>query len=471
MSNPSDPPEVTIASAISATLEGEHEKAVWAMRWLMRVHPDWVSHFDNHPSGEVRLNFQHAKAEGSRAQEVQKLCSILGRGGTRLEPFQRKTIDRILAIAWDAWEKGERPRPRGATLFEGGDVLTPEAMKGIKLAVVMPRYVHGNPAYIESDHFYHLAKSAEAAGLSVTQFEADEISYDHTVDDHKPAPTRPLDESLAELTRFLDIVRPDVVAFEANFEPTANSIGNAYWNEQKRRLGFKLVAEIADSYDFANKQGYQFFQIHRWRDCVDQFLLFHELSLQRVGIENVVLAPCLPFWEGSFDPNAAKDIGICTIGSLTRGRELWLRPLVASGAPVLNIMHDRSRRMAPNREEYNSYLARARMTFNNGYLSEYVRLATGRFFEGVLSRALVFEEAGDPVDLFFEPYIHYVPVANVHQLIAFTWFFDEAEEWRKRIVDAAYDWMTTRYHSSKTWGRICGRLGLGARQQQAASAE
>jgi len=71
---------------------------------------------------------------------------------------------------------------------------------------------------------------------------------------------------------------------------------------------------------------------------------------------------------------------------------------------------------------------------------------------------LVLQQSGAPVDQFFVPFIHFVPVTNIDQMISFARFFLENEAWRARIVDAARGFWDEHYSTASSWRFICRKL-------------
>lgn len=446
--------ELSLTNAINASLAGDHNRAVWAMRWLLQYDAaTYTRFFSKHASVEVRLDFLRAQASNEdRNREIVRECPLLGRAGAKLEPVQRKLIEQLLVNRWDSWTAGAMPHPRRADIFANAADLSQEKMKAIKVAVVFTKHIHCNPEYVESDFYHHFYQSARAAGLNAVRFAADRIFYDPDTLPQVPRPTRPIEAELSEFTAFLENEMPDLVVFEGNPQPTENTLQPRYWMEQKQRLGFKLLTVIGDCYDHSLSS------TPPWLDCSDAYLSFHPDSLQITHANNPILSPSMPFAEASFQPSISKDLGLVSLGTATRNRYTWLAPLSESGVPVYVTLHDRTIKSAHGREEYSSLMGRSKLTFNNGYVNKNANILTGRFFEGLLSKSLALQEIGSPVDAYFHPFIHYVPVANVDQLISFARFFLEAEDWRGRIVDAALDYWRDRYASTKMWRSICARL-------------
>ncbi len=454
MADSNDISELSVTNAVNASLAGDHRRAVWAIRWLLQHDEATYSRlFSKHPSVDVRLDFLRAQASADeRNHEIFRECSLFGRAGAKLEPFQRKLIEQILTNHWEGWTTEPTPHPRLADIFGDSANISREKMKTIKVAVAFPKHVHCNPDYIESDFYHHFHASAAAAGLNAVRFAADRIFYDPDRLHLALRPLRPIAQEISEFTTFLETEKPDLVVGDGNYLPTVNTLQPDYWMEQKKRLGFKFLTVVGDCYDDRTST------MPLWKDCSDAVLTFHPNSLQLMYVNNPILSPSLPFDEACFQPSATKDLGLVSLGAATRNRYTWLSPVSEAGVPVYITLHDKSLHSAHDLEEYCSLLGRSKLTFNNGYVSKNANILTGRFFEALLSKSLVLQEIGSPVDAYFRPFIHYVPVSNVDQLICFARFFLEAEDWRVRIVDAALDYWREHYASAMMWRSICARL-------------
>lgn len=105
------------------------------------------------------------------------------------------------------------------------------------------------------------------------------------------------------------------------------------------------------------------------------------------------------------------------------------------------------------------------MVFSNGIISNNLRIVTARVFETIWSGALLFEESGSDADKFLVPFVHYVPFANAHQLVAFAQFFGKHEDRRRAIADRGKAHLDTHFAPdifweicARTWGSEASRL-------------
>ena len=452
--------EISYDAALDAVLSGDHGRAAWIIRRLLDRNEAPSYLLSHHPAIDVRLDHAAANGDGERHREVFSRGSILGRAGETLEPLQRRLIEAVLAAHWDAWESDARALPPMASAFAAADRIGADEMSAIKLALVIGQFMHASPDYSESDAYHNFYASALAAGLKTVRFASDRISSDPALNPNTAPHTRPIGEELAELTAFLEAERPQIVLFDANFEISPNTIDPAYWREQKERFGFKLIALISDSYDFRLPNGDVSQRVRTWSDCVDMILTFHPLAFQLIDQPKVVFAPSYPLVEASFRQSALRETGLISVAKSHRDRTAWISTLAAAEVPLFALHHDHRRGVAPERELYLAMLGQSRMIFNNGYVSPTVNIMTGRFFEGLLSGCLVLQEDGSPIDRFFARFIHFVPLANINELICYARFFDENEPWRARITGAALDFWRAHYDGTRLWRYLCVKLLL-----------
>jgi len=438
-----------VEKIINSSRERGSRFAVWAMRIFGSV-PQLVDIFKNHRDPVVRLDFFRSLLTLPRDMEICRPCPILGPASPTLQPKQRSIIENILTVHWMDWQRNQSPIPQERDVYKDGMSVTAERLAKTKLVIVQTKYTNANPACIASDFYAHLTSSARCAGLDVYVFDADEIHYDHNKLESKPKPTRPLAEALGDLSNFLERVRPDIVMSDGNFVPTENTVDAAFWVEQRKKLGFKHVLYVPDCFD-------GFSDVNPWLPCIDFIITFNDTAYQILGLDHVAVVPSMPFNAAFFKPDQPKDLGVVCIGTNSRGRATWMGALAILGVPSTSFLHDRLTENARTLEEYCDLMSRAKIVFNTGALNSMTYVTTGRFSEGIISGALVLEEAGARADLYYVPYVHYIPVTNFDQAVAFSQFFIESESWRKIITDAAQDYQKTYYSSDKFWRFLVAR--------------
>ncbi len=449
-------PEVRslFSTALALTEQGDDAAAVRLIRRALERSAAVAHDFYSHSSVALRQNYMMAHADADdRARTAFTECPMLGRFRPSITPMQRATVRSLLDLHWQRWKSGETPAPRRASRYSAARPLP-----GLGVGVVTTQYINANPEYIDNDFSYHLPRSAAAAGLRARLVPADDISYDIP---QKKWSECDLARGLERLETFLRDERLAAVVFDGNFVPTQRTIRPEHWRRLKQQYGFKLVTILPDCYD-----GVPDFARH-WHAVSDLICVFHRLSTALESMPDahkvVLLAPTLPYHEPTFTPAAAKrDIGFSYVGSGTRGRHYFALAASLSGLPSHLNLHERRRDAAPNMEEYSAIFRRSKTTFNNGWVNERTHIVTGRLGEAVLAGTLVFQEVGAPVEDFLVPFVHYVPVANAHQMVAYCQYFLEDEARRSRIADGARSYWLQQYGSARFWATVLDRLGLDA---------
>jgi hypothetical protein len=244
-------------------------------------------------------------------------------------------------------------------------------------------------------------------------------------------------------------MRPDIVVTDGNSPPADGSINPDTWNELKAEFGFRLVTYIADCYDREPPM------IGLWRSCTDLFISFHTYAKQLVDVSNVAVFPSLMMDEAAFDRLKPKMPCVSYFGSNTRYRMFWMLALRFAGVPIRARMGDTDENRSKAVADYCAEMSEMGMTFNNGLVSPFLDILTGRVTESILAGSLLFQEEGPAIRDYYAPFIHYVPVSNADQLIAFSRFFLQAEDWRTRITEAAFRFWKDHYDSAFAWRYIC----------------
>ena len=417
--------------------------------WIMRhISPELENFFRDNDDPAVRLCYLRAKATTYRALEIYRPCPILGPAGPTLRPRQRAMIETILTNHWISWQRGNTPEPVCRNVFKHSEGDEEVGVSNTKVAIVFGKHIHSNPLYIESDFYVHFNKSCKDYGFDVYTYNADEITYCHA---NKSANVREISECLDDLSNFLERVRPEIVVADGNFSPSKDTVTPEYWLEKKEALGFKLAICVGDSYDDSC-------DIQEWLNCSDVVITMNETSLQTYGKRNVMTVPSIPFSESLVKSSDKKDINISCVGSANRNRDVWLRPFQALGMKIFVSLHDRTKENAPNSEKYMDIMGRSKVIFNNGVVSPLVSIQTGRFYEAIISKAVVLEEVGSPACKYFSEYVHYIPVSNIDQAISFSQFLLENEDWRSIIANSAKDYWDKHYATPLFWESLVRRM-------------
>lgn len=425
-------PEALAVQARIHLHRGRRDAGLHLLRRVAAEAPHLAAVIEASGDRRLMLAWLEARAVDARSRQVFRECPILGPFAPELSAHAEATIVSLL----EAGARGaELPAPPPSALAFGS-----------RVGLILPRFLRGDPAGLECDFFIHLPASARAAGATAEVFVADGILYDR--------PGRDPGSELDRLEAWLATFRPDLVVFEANFLPTDTSLTPRHLARLQRQFGFRLVALIGDLHDCRPDF------LGAWGDVADRVLAFHGLAahLDRFRRpEKLIWLPSMPFDETLFEAkDVDKDIGLSLVGTNRRARLDYARALAFAGVEGVYRLHDRRPPEAPDTLDYAAILRRSKLVFNNGEEADGTAMITGRFTEAVLAGAVVIQEAGAPIERFYTPYRHFIPVANAHQAVAFAQFLLKYESWRLRIAKAALDHCRNHHSSRHAWAKILG---------------
>ena len=173
-----------------------------------------------------------------------------------------------------------------------------------------------------------------------------------------------------------------------------------------------------------------------------------------------MVAPFIPFDEHRFNRGDVRDVGLGFCGGKGRRRDDFLSFAEQCGIPTTAHFVDDKKYLTDS--EFKDFLSRSQITFSNGYAGTVAGIAhsvmTGRIAESILSRSLLVYESGSQIDDYLVPYVHYIPVDNVHDLVHSCRYLLNHEEKRAEMANEAYSFLTEHYSSKKFWNCVTQRL-------------
>jgi len=387
-----------------------------------------------------------------RGPEIARPCAILGPAGSGpgLDPDTEALVRGIFDHHQRRFEAGAAPPLAG--LYGSA---APEGFgRGRRTLVVMAERVHANPAFIESDIFHHVARSAAAYGLDVRTFAADRLVLDTP---NRAAWTdAEIARAWADLQRTVADFDPEIVVMQGDW-PTERTLDLA-WARRLRENGCRVVVVLSDLYDTE----FDFFGF--WAPEADALVHVNSETTHPLlsgHADKAFPAHGLPMDAALFaGPEEDKEFDVAVIGGNTRSRREMLVLLQAYGVEVAACLHHRLTRDAPTLEQYGLLTRKGKLTVNTGRVetTRSLSIVTGRRFEAVLARTVLLEEAGSRLSDFLLPFVHYVPFANTDQLVGFARFLLKNDDYRRRIADQAFDWHRRHFGADRFWRALLGRL-------------
>ncbi|MBX3606910.1 MAG: glycosyltransferase family 1 protein [Piscinibacter sp.] len=384
-------------------------------------------------------------------------CALLGRAAPALTGVQQRTIGALLDATADAQAAGQL----APTELAGRWTAAPAPARPRRVLLLFARHINCSERYVESDVLYHLEQSARARGHEVRVFDADRLLYgtdavpaERVIDG---APYRPTPEATArELQRLQQAVEdfaPDLLLFEANFVPTATTLGPDFLATLPGRPHMNVVAVVPDLYDSAPDFA------GAWSGAADRVLCFNEHgqhAQRQRDAGRLVYFPHLPFAPNPHAQDGPREWDFVFAGGLQRGRDAVLAPLVRHVPRHRIVAGDRRATSAlPDVDQFYRFLASGHVTFNSGFLPPpQPPIQTGRTVEAMLARTALLEESPAALARGWVPWLHFVPVAHAAQAVACTQFLAAHADHRTRLVDAALAQLEAHFSPRHFWTQL-----------------
>lgn len=393
-------------------------------------------------------------AVSPRVARLLEPCVLLGRAAPALLPARARTIGALLDATADEQAAGRLAPPELAGRWSAA------ALRPRRVMFVFARHINCSERYVESDVLHHLQTSARLRGHAVAVFHADRLLYgsdvvpaDRVIDGQVYRPTP--EATAQELDRLRDTIAafaPDLLLFEANFVPTATTIGPDFFATLPSRRQLGLVAVVPDLYDSAPDFA------GAWSGVADRVLCFNEhgahAQRQREA-GRLLYFPNLPFAPNP-QAHRPREFDFVFAGGLQRGRDAVLATLVRHVSSHRIVAGNRSAASAlPDAESFYRFLASGRTTFNTGWLQPPLpAIQTGRTVEAMVSRTALLEESPAALERGYLPWLHFVPIAHAAQAVACTQFLATHAQHRERLVDAALAQVEAHYSPDHFWTQL-----------------
>ena len=383
--------------------------------------------------------------------------SLLGPASTVSNPLDENIFGVILLANLQGWRSGAIPTPSRVSTYESdrSSLSAISEQKTLKLSICYPRYRPNNGT--ESELLVHLSGSATRAGHIVSQFDIGDISYDEIIK-RRMNYGKIVKSGVVALKEFLLFERPDIVVFDGNFMPNGKSITREMIREIKRDFGFKLCTIVGDLHDLQPQS-----RLDYWGEVSDLVVVFNSQTQHYANFidkKKVLVAPFIPFDEHRFNRGAERDIGLGFCGGKGRRRDAFLSFADQCGIPTTTHFVDDKNYLTDG--EFRDFLTRSQITFSNGYMGTIDGMPhsamTQRIAESILSRSLLVYESGSQIDDYLVPFVHYIPVDNVHDLVHSCRYLLNHEEKRAEMANEAYSFLTEHYSSKKFWDCVTRRL-------------
>jgi len=313
-----------------------------------------------------------------------------------------------------------------------------------KLLLFSSLLLNDSEKFVDNDLTVNVMSSARNSGWAVRQYFGSPL---------KNSPYVLEKERISEFENILNEFEPDILCMDSNFQIHHKTFSYEALINFKKKYGFKVLMFVPD---------FEVKKLKYWGTEFADFIQYSRPSLRNkinfITDSKLICLPGITYDESSFISNFEKEYDIYYSGSDTRQRKIFLNAAQNTNLKVKAIYGNRMSDKSPNYELYKVELSKSRMTFSNGYITKKNSLIAGRFIESILSQSVCLYEECLDVNTFFQPYLHYVPVKNIHEFVKSAQYLKLNLERLKTISSESYDYYMENYSSKLFWNYLASRI-------------
>ena len=387
--------------------------------------------------------------------------SWLGSTATGTAASQSRMIANMFDEYARSWSTGSLQMPISSRVFHVEESRIKE-LSGtpVSICFVGPRYYIGElPLTVDNGGFPGFVESARTAGMNVYEFDVSQTLSLNGYSGKRVTSQQVVNQELNRLRVHLSETKPDILVVDGNFVPGAGSYDVGLLADLKQEFGFSLCTFIVDFHELQteDKLGY-------WGEVSDLVVFtagswnHHNKYYDRFSQkEKILLSPCPPTDESQWlNKIVPKDVQLGFWGGKGRRRTDYLD--FASNCGIATKIVYREDVGRKPFDEYVEFLLRSKISFTSGFTGIAAGQRTGimtyRIWESILAGALLIHESGSQIDEFLVPFIHFVPVDNVHELVHYSRFLLDNQKIAENISAAALSFYMEHYSSTKFWNRV-----------------
>ncbi len=387
--------------------------------------------------------------------------SWLGSASMGTSAAQSRMIANMFDEYANAWKSGKIPKPTSSGVFDVDKSRMREfSGRPVSVSFVGPRYYVGElPLTVCHCDFPGFVASACTAGMQAHEFDISQTLSINGYTGRRVTSRRVVNQELCRLRDHLRDTKPDILVVDGNFVPGTGSYDVCLLADLKQEFGFSLCTIIADFHELQteDKLGY-------WGEISD-LVVFTAGSWSHQNKyydrfphkEKILLSPCPPTDESQWIQKIMpKDIQLGFWGGKGRRRTDYL-DFATKCEIATKIVYREDVGRKPF-DEYVEFLLRSKISFTSGFTGIVAGRRTGimtyRIWESILANALLIHESGSQIDEFLVPFIHFVPVDNVHELVHYSRFLLDNQNVAKNISAEAFSFYMEHYSSTKFWNRV-----------------
>ena len=305
----------------------------------------------------------------------------------------------------------------------------------------------------DNDMANHYKLSADLVGVNCRKW----LSADLVV----PQWTLPSRESLSDARiKFVEEIantKPDLLILDACTLPTGRGISPKFINKLKNKYKFRVAGLLRDPLKYVQQNIEAWASVSDTLICGDPSVYFVKEKIKYL-YEKALFLP-VPAFHDPFVPQKTQPRReLVFIGSTFNvHRSMLLSMLGASSDIFIDlIIGDKRRKLVPNESSYAEILGSSRGVLNisGHHPSEDGHLVTGRVWETIACRSLLFEQRNAGTEKFFTPWRHFLPWRKPADIIHYWRVIKRHNNYRVRIANEGYQWASQHYSPRAFWDSL-----------------
>lgn len=195
-----------------------------------------------------------------------------------------------------------------------------------------------------------------------------------------------------------------------------------------------------------------------WKEKSDVIVVHHPILAKYLKSKRLVIWPSLPYPEEFFAEleSCVKDTKLLIPGSSHRFRTEWADLAIKNGLEINKQINTRTenRSNTYSIREYFLALAHSKFIFTNGYRNSRESQVIAKTTEVMLVGSLLLYERGSQLDYFFSPYLDYLPVRNVSDLVSKVNYLAKNPDIADRIIFNGRKKLQEQFNTRLFWESI-----------------
>ena len=154
----------------------------------------------------------------------------------------------------------------------------------------------------------------------------------------------------------------------------------------------------------------------------------------------------------------ARSIDISFVGARKSYRDMWCAHLALGGVKFHNQFTDQSRENSASLVDYVNILKASKIGFNSGLVSSRDHHTNFRLFETLSAGTALLQHDFPCLLSYFQPYVHYAPFDNVHEMLTTARFLLQHHDVRTEMAAEGQTWYQENYGGRPFWTAVEDRL-------------